>query len=347
MRSSTGTAPVRWLTAGVVALGFAFCLGSAAQGAPVTFVFTGAVYRVPTGANLGIAVGMPVAGYFTFDDASPPDPNGCGAYSCIYPDAVTAFSVEVRQANFSLAENLLGAGTSEIDLGPVGLSRRNGFVVGAAGNTGGILLFLEDLSGAAFSSALPLVPPSLYAGKIHVHRGVAFSATLTSLTLAVSPTDYDGDGVLNTSDNCPIDVNPLQENADADLLGDVCDPFPNEADHAKAQCFVDLGTSNALLFQSQLDLAQSQQDLAQSQAGLAACQAQRVFADSDGDGEDNATDQCGSTPAGSPVDGDGCSVVQFCAPRAATCKRNDWMNDEPTSKKPGDCSYDKNLRSCR
>jgi cysteine-rich repeat protein len=35
--------------------------------------------------------------------------------------------------------------------------------------------------------------------------------------------DSDGDGVLNSSDNCPAVTNPLQEDTDGDTLGDVCD----------------------------------------------------------------------------------------------------------------------------
>ncbi len=35
--------------------------------------------------------------------------------------------------------------------------------------------------------------------------------------------DFDGDGVTDTIDNCPALDNPFQENADGDLLGDVCD----------------------------------------------------------------------------------------------------------------------------
>jgi Thrombospondin type 3 repeat/Bacterial Ig domain len=36
-------------------------------------------------------------------------------------------------------------------------------------------------------------------------------------------TDDDGDGVLDTADNCPVDANAGQQNADGDTLGDACD----------------------------------------------------------------------------------------------------------------------------
>lgn len=35
--------------------------------------------------------------------------------------------------------------------------------------------------------------------------------------------DQDQDGVVDANDNCPSEMNPLQENFDADLQGDVCD----------------------------------------------------------------------------------------------------------------------------
>ena len=107
----------------------------------------------------------------------------------------------------------------------------------------------------------------------------------------------------------------------------------------KTQCFEDLGASNAALYQSSVDLAQSQAD-------LPLCVAQRDFVDADGDGDEDARDRCPGTPAGTPVDGDGCSRLQFCAAHAAICKKNDWLNDEPRAKKPGDCTYDKGARTC-
>lgn len=43
---------------------------------------------------------------------------------------------------------------------------------------------------------------------------------------ASSAADIDGDGVENTTDNCPMYSNPGQGNEDGDPLGDPCDPCP-------------------------------------------------------------------------------------------------------------------------
>jgi hypothetical protein len=260
---------------------------------------------------------------------------------CSYPDAVTSFAASIPAASVFVAQDLIPAGSAKIRVDgrlcsasicfpqPTWLS----YAVRVVSTAGGFSLALRDDAPGTLSSALPLVPPVYDHASLSVSLadGSVFAVTLTSLTTALSPTDFDGDGIPDTSDNCIYDVNPLQEDADGDLLGDVCDPFRFEKDHEKAQCFVDLRDSNAALYQSHLDLAQAQAD-------LATCQSHRFFADADSDGEDDATDQCAGTQAGEPVDAGGCSLTQFCAARTATCKRNDWMNDEPGVKNPRDCT---------
>jgi hypothetical protein len=133
--------------------------------------------------------------------------------------------------------------------------------------------------------------------------------------------DSDGDGVPDASDNCPT-PNPDQSDRDHDSIGDVCDPFPNDPDNAEARCERDLRDCNT-----------------------------REFADDDGDGEADATDRCPVT-SDRPVDGDGCSLAQFCArieitsrDTARACKKADWRNDEPSMKQgEADCRLDKGGR---
>jgi hypothetical protein len=43
--------------------------------------------------------------------------------------------------------------------------------------------------------------------------------------------DEDGDGIGNVCDNCPATPNPTQANGDGDGVGDACDPEPSAADH--------------------------------------------------------------------------------------------------------------------
>ena len=44
------------------------------------------------------------------------------------------------------------------------------------------------------------------------------------------PNDLDGDGVANSSDNCPMVLNANQGNEDADAFGDACDKCPVDTD---------------------------------------------------------------------------------------------------------------------
>jgi hypothetical protein len=44
-----------------------------------------------------------------------------------------------------------------------------------------------------------------------------------------NPLDFDGDGVLDSDDNCPMAVNTSQHDEDGDGPGDACDPCPHVA----------------------------------------------------------------------------------------------------------------------
>ncbi len=136
--------------------------------------------------------------------------------------------------------------------------------------------------------------------------------------------DADGDDVPDIRDNCPDEANSDQLDRDFDFVGDACDPFPDDRDNEQAEC----------------------------EADLLLCQISPVFVDTDGDGEDDSTDSCPATPAAQEVDGDGCSLDQFCGLVDASdrtgsrvCKKSDWKNDEPIMKsRDRDCTVDRGDR---
>jgi hypothetical protein len=50
----------------------------------------------------------------------------------------------------------------------------------------------------------------------------------------VKPSDMDGDGIIDSEDNCPMVANADQANEDGDMFGDACDPCPQLTDLAIA-----------------------------------------------------------------------------------------------------------------
>jgi hypothetical protein len=50
------------------------------------------------------------------------------------------------------------------------------------------------------------------------------------------PNDLDGDGLLNTKDNCPEQPNKGQQDADGDAIGDACDACPQHSNPGGSAC---------------------------------------------------------------------------------------------------------------
>ncbi|MCK6371484.1 MAG: thrombospondin type 3 repeat-containing protein [Gammaproteobacteria bacterium] len=139
--------------------------------------------------------------------------------------------------------------------------------------------------------------------------------------------DTDGDEWADALDNCALLSNPDQADRDADRIGDGCDPYPDNPDNYAARCEEAIGNVSTL------------------GVALAACEAVPKAVDTDGDGEVDQTDSCPATLPGQAVDSAGCSQAQFCEQFSGTgvsammaCRRSDWRNDEPLEMFPGDCT---------
>jgi Thrombospondin type 3 repeat len=85
--------------------------------------------------------------------------------------------------------------------------------------------------GTVFVSATTTGTVSV-SGNLYVTASLAAAPVDTGNVLAnavVGSNDLDGDGILDSADNCPSVPNPTQTDADGDSVGDVCDNCVNVA----------------------------------------------------------------------------------------------------------------------
>ena len=166
--------------------------------------------------------------------------------------------------------------------------------------------------------------------------------TICGLVGGLAGLDEDGDSVVDTTDNCLSISNTDQLDTDADGLGDVCDPFPNDLDNLDA-CLVELATSDSTTLLQEIEnlktelsvLSAENQTLAQNNSGLSSLNeslssevailtarnreleelvdtGEGTPMDSDNDGVSDNTDECPDTRVltTSIVDAKGCTPFQ-------------------------------------
>ena len=122
--------------------------------------------------------------------------------------------------------------------------------------------------------------------------------------VAQTPDDLDGDGVLNSLDNCPFDANANQLDADGDGLGNACDP----RDDRDLDGDGDLNSSDNCPFAANANQLDSDGD------GLGDVCDPRDDRDLDGDGVINASDNCPFTSNSDQADEDGDGAGNVCDP---------------------------------
>ena len=133
------------------------------------------------------------------------------------------------------------------------------------------------------------------------------------ITCPLPPVDTDGDGVPDSTDNCPDTPNASQTDTDGDGIGDACDasviePVDTDGDGVPDSTDNCPDTPNA-----------SQTDTDGDGIGDA-CDASVIEpVDTDGDGVPDSTDNCPDTPNASQTDTDGDGIGDACDARNGGC----------------------------
>jgi hypothetical protein len=154
---------------------------------------------------------------------------------------------------------------------------------------------------------------------------VVVPTALPTVVPTVAAPDVDGDGVVDTQDNCPLIANPGQQNADGDGLGDACD---DDGDNDGIPDAVD--NCPALANSAQLDTDLDGQGNA-------------CDSDDDNDGLSDGSDPC---PLLADCDGDGWSDYHEVMVSGTDPRDTDTDNDllaDPVDPCPLDANCDDDL----
>ena len=136
---------------------------------------------------------------------------------------------------------------------------------------------------------------------------------LVALVTDVEPTsliDSDGDGIPDTTDNCPTVCNREQLDADGDKIGDVCDTDPSCGGCSGIQCEQPCPASSTTT--SILPTTSSTSSTTTSIMPTTSSTTTTSIPDTDGDGIPDNVDNCPTNCNSQQLDADGDKIGDVC-----------------------------------
>ena len=176
----------------VYSLGQPNCCSGPSVGDPNTFIF----------AFKGVGGGVVIPPSITLTPATATNPVGTShTVTATVIDPITTLPVSGKSVGFTVTGANTGSGS-----GTTNSSGQTTFTyTGTNVGTDTITAWVDDDSDGVLDA------------------GESFT-TATKIWEAAAPTDSDGDGIPDATDNCPTVPNPDQKDTDGDGIGDACDP---------------------------------------------------------------------------------------------------------------------------